>query len=41
MKKRMQIAMTLGTLICMTISGCNEKAVTPTNTLATEPITET
>ena len=41
MKKRMQIAMTLGTLICMTISGCNEKAVTPTNKLATEPITET
>lgn len=37
----MQIAMILGTLICMTISGCNEKAVTPTNTLATEPITET
>ena len=28
-------------MICMSISGCNEKAVTPTNTLATEPITET
>ena len=37
MKKRIQIAMILAAMICVSISGCSEGAVTPTNTSATYP----
>ena len=41
MKKRMQTAMILAAMICMSISGCSERTVTPKCTSATEPIVKT
>ena len=41
MKKRMQTAMILAALICMSISGCSERTVTPKSTSVTEPIVKT
>ncbi len=41
MKRRIQIAMIFAALICMSISGCNEKAVTPKITSVTEPMVKT
>ena len=41
MKKRIQIAMILVAMICMSVSGCSERTVTPTSTSATEPIAKT
>ena len=41
MKKRIQIAMILAAMICMSISGCSESTVTPTNTSVTEPMVKT
>ena len=41
MKKKIQIAMILTAMICMSISGCNEKDVTPISTSVTEPIAKT
>ena len=41
MKRKMQIAMILATMICMSISGCSESTVTPTNTSVTEPMVKT
>jgi len=38
MKKKLQIAVILAAMICMSISGCNEKDVTPISTSVTEPI---
>ena len=38
MKKKLQIAVILAAMICMSISGCNEKAVTPKSASVTEPI---
>ena len=38
MKKRIQIAMILAAMICMSISGCSESTVTPTNSSVTEPM---
>ena len=38
MKKRMQTAMILAALICMSISGCSERTVTPKSTSVTEPM---
>lgn len=41
MKNKIQIAMILTAMICMSISGCNEKDVTPISTSVTEPIAKT
>ena len=41
MKKRIQIAMILAAMICMSISGCSERTVIPTSTSVTEPIVKT
>ena len=40
MKKRIQIAMIPAAMICMSISGCSERTVTPTNTSVTSVATE-
>ena len=37
MKKRIQTMIIFAAMICMTISGCSEGVVTPTNTSATYP----
>ena len=41
MKKRIQIAMILAAMICMSVSGCSERTVTPKSTSVTEPIVKT
>ena len=41
MKKRIQIAMILAAMICMSISGCSESTVTHPNTSVTEPMVKT
>ena len=38
MKKRIRTAMILAALICMSISGCSERTVTPKSTSVTEPM---
>lgn len=40
MKRRIQ-TMILAAIICMSISGCSERTVTPTSTSATEPMVKT
>ena len=41
MKKRIQTAMILAAMICMSISGCSERTVIPKSTSVTEPIVKT
>ncbi len=41
MKKRIQTMIIFAAMICMSISGCNEKDVTPISTSVTEPIAKT
>ena len=41
MKKRVQTMIIFAALICMSISGCNEKSVTPTSSSVTEPMVKT
>ncbi len=41
MKKRIQIAMILAAMICMSISGCSESTVTPKSASVTDPIVKT
>ena len=41
MKKRIQIAMILVAMICISISGCRESVTEPTSTSATEPMVKT
>ena len=41
MKKRIQTMIIFAAMICMSISGCSESTVTPTNTSVTEPIVKT
>ena len=41
MKKRIQIAMILAAMICMSVSGCSERTVIPTSTSVTEPMVKT
>ena len=41
MKKRIQIAMILAAMICMSISGCSERTVTQKSTSVTEPMVKT
>ena len=41
MKKRVQTMIIFAAMICMSISGCSESTVTPTNTSVTEPIVKT
>ena len=41
MKKRMQTAMILAALICMSISGCSESVTEPKSTSVTDPIVKT
>ena len=41
MKRRIQTMIIFAAMICMSISGCSESTVTPTNTSVTEPIVKT
>ena len=41
MKKRIQIAMILAAMICISISGCSERTVIPKSTSVTEPMVKT
>jgi len=41
MKKRIQTMIIFAAMICMSISGCSESTVTPTNTSVTEPMVKT
>ena len=41
MKRRIQIAMILAAMICMSLSGCSERTVTPNSASVTEPIVKT
>lgn len=41
MKKRIQTMIIFAAMICISISGCSESTVTPTNTSVTEPIVKT
>lgn len=41
MKRRIQTVMIFAAMICMSISGCSERTVTPKSTSVTEPIVKT
>ena len=41
MKRRIQTMIIFAAMICMSLSGCSESTVTPTNTSVTEPIVKT